>query len=564
MVLPIGTDDFGEIIERNLDYVDKSLFIKAILDDIGTKVVVILRPRRFGKTLNQSMLHYFLATHIIGRPTKGKFDKLKIAQYPEYMQHQGKYPVIFISLKNIKDHSFEECYATLSKLMSDVYSEHTILLSSTKLSDEDKNTFNSILRRTADKAIVTSSLKDLTKYLYQHFDVKPYLLIDEYDTPIQESYIHGYYEQIIYLMRGLLGQALKTNPYLEKGIITGILRISKESLFSDINNLKIYSMLNSKYGDFFGFTEQEVTDLITRYKLNITSEEIKHWYNGYLAGDTVLYNPWSIVNCISENGLLQPYWINTSQNKLIRELLIQSHAEFKAKFEQLLRGETIQTIIDEHVVFADLKISESATWSLFFMSGYLKVISSSITDDGNKLCEVRIPNHEIEGLYKTIIRQWLANGNGLGWYDRFLESLLLGQVKKFEQHLIEMMRHTVSFHDTAKYPEAFYHGLMLGLIASLDKRQYEIKSNRESGDGRYDIVIIPTDPAKLAIILEFKSVKAPKECDEEQLDNLLLYAAQQALQQIHLLHYETELKQRGLKEIIKIGLAFSGKHLRVV
>jgi hypothetical protein len=559
--LPIGYDDFSKIINKKLTFVDKSLLIKDFIDDESTEVSLITRPRRFGKTTNLSMLHHYFAAEVRGLPTKDLFTGLKIMQQgPEYLQHQGKYPVIALSFKDVKDGSFQSAYANLCNLLSRTYQEHLLLLDSPKVTSRQKMDFEAIYKRKADESQVSASLLDLCDCLYRHYGEKAILLLDEYDTPIQSGYAHGYYDKIVELIRHLFGAVLKSNPYLHRAMLTGILRISKESLFSGLNNLKVYSVLNPKYSEYFGFTEAEVNHLFTQVNFARNLEQIKGWYNGYRIADTVIYNPWSIVNCIHEQGLVKPYWVNTSDNLLIKNLLVQANTKFKHEFELLLEDQVVEKYIDENFVFPEIKTSQAAVWSLLLMTGYLKVVAVQETFQGT-LCQLKIPNLEIRYLYRKIIEQWLSNGKGVEWYNEFLHNLLTGNVEEFKSSLHDVMLQTASVHDLAREPEAFYQGLMIGLTASLDKREYEIKSNRESGIGRYDIVIIPKDVDKLAIILELKSVKRPK--NEESLTLLLQQEAQAALLQIDKNGYDAELKQRGINHALKMGLAFSGKQFHI-
>jgi hypothetical protein len=420
MRLPLGYENFKELIDHRFNFVDKSLLIKEILDDDITKVVLITRPRRFGKTLNLSMLHHFLASEVNGQSTTGLFTGLKItAAGEEYIRHQGKYPVIFITFKEIEDHTFEHILENMQLLMARVYEEHHYLLSSPKLSETNKIFYETVLKGQANEALLKVAILNLTGYLYQHHGVKPWVLIDEYDKPIQSAYLHDYYNKMIRLMRGMLGAALKTNPYLERAVITGILRISKESLFSDLNNLKVYSLLQSRYGQYFGFTEEEVTNLLQQAGLEQKAAEIRAWYNGYQSGEYTIYNPWSIVNCINEKGRVEPYWINTSGNELIKELLTHAGESFRLQFEDLLSGKSVEKLIDENMVFSDLKKNNSATWSLLLLSGYLKVTGIRDTEMG-PYCTLIIPNREIRGLYRRIIEQWLSNGHGTDWFENFL------------------------------------------------------------------------------------------------------------------------------------------------
>ena len=561
-MLPIGYDNFRKVVEHKLEFVDKSLFIQEIIEDTSVEAAVITRPRRFGKTTNLSMLHYFLASEVNGKPTKHLFDGLKIAENKDLCAtHQGKYPVIFVTFKDVKESNYEEAYAQLCNLMSDVYLEHELLLTSPKLSDPQKRTFERIREKTGSKTEVTKALKDLTTCLSRHYGVNPWLLIDEYDTPIQASYVHNYYDPMMNIMRGLLGSVLKTNPYLNRAVITGILRVAKESLFSGVNNLEVYSLLRSEYGQYFGFTEEEMNQLLKKATLGENSKEIKDWYNGYQVGNTVVYNPWSVANCIKQKGELQPYWVNTSDNQLIRNILVRSSTGFKEQFELLLQDKPVEQLIDENTVFGDLQVNESAAWSLLLMAGYLKVISQRRTAQG-LWCTLAIPNKEVKDLYRQIIEQWLSNGHGIAWYNQFLDHLLTGNIELFKKELEEVMEQTVSSHDTGRNPEAFYHGLMIGLTASLHRSaNYEIQSNKESGYGRYDYMIFSRDKNKSTLLIEFKKVSAVK--DVEQLKIKLEETAQEALDQINNQKYLSEAMRRGCTNILKIGLAFCGKRFEI-
>lgn len=547
--LPVGMDNFGKLLEKELSFVDKSLFIKEVLDDTQAEVSVITRPRRFGKTLNLSMLHYFLAPEVEGQVTKGMFDHLKIAQYgAKYLAHQGKYPVISITLKEIKESSFELALLRLSKLMSDIYNKYYFLLDSEKLNDHEKTTFRLVLSRQSDNAVLQDSLKDLMRYLYVHYGSKPWLLIDEYDSPIHAAYAHGYYEEMIHFMKGFFGAALKNNEYLERAVVTGILRISKESLFSGVNNLYVYSILDKKYSEHFGFTESEMEALLKKGNLLDKFSEIREWYNGYQFGNTTIYNPWSIANYLHTDYQLRPYWVNTSDNQLIKDLLKKSSLDFKKDFEILMNGGVIEKVIDSHVVFKYLGNHPTGVWNLLLMSGYLKPVSSEVTRQGD-LCELKIPNKEVFSLYQQIIEQWLSNGNGIEWYNQFIDNLVTGKIDQFKVDLEKIVYQIMSYHDLAKEPEAFYHGLLLGFTVSLHDI-YEIKSNRESGLGRFDIMLIPKDINKMGIIIELK-IKADNE--------ILETTAKRALTQIEDKKYDQEFQQRKISKIVKIGIGFEGK-----
>lgn len=556
MQLPIGYDNFAAIIDKKLDFVDKTLFIRDVIDDITTTVTVITRPRRFGKTLNLSMLQYFFAAEAYGRQTKGLFDGLKITATGEpYMQHQGKYPVIFITLKDVRDHSFQHSLEKLSLLLANLYNEHAYLLQSPHLNEADQQFFTLIWKRTLDQSLLEQALHNLTQYLFKHYGVKVWLLIDEYDTPIQSAFLHGFYPEMISLIRALFGTALKTNPYLEKAVITGILRITKESLFSGLNNVKVYTLLDSKYGEYFGFTESEMTELLTQAKLEQHADAIRHWYNGYLAGSTVIYNPWSIANCLNDNGELRPYWVNTSGNDLVRELLAKGDEALKDNLERLLANQPIEAFISEYTVFGDLENDNDAFWSLLLFSGYLKAIDCQ-PEQEQWQCALLPPNYEVRLLYSGIVRHWFSAALGYSKYKSFLKSLTQGNVEEFTLRLQDCLQDTFSIFDvTGKHPEKFYHGFVLGLIVSLEAT-HDVQSNKESGYGRYDVMLIPKDRTQLGIVMEFKTVR--------EANMSLTQAAEQALQQITERGYAQTLRSKGISEILQLGLAFYHKQVAVM
>src|SRR3989338_8528253 len=556
--LPVGYDNFRKILDNKLDFVDKSLFIKDVMDDHTAEIALITRPRRFGKTLNLSMLQHFLAAEVHGQKTTGLFDHLKIGQidHGNYLKHQGKYPVIFITFKDIKSEHYPLAYEKLFELIVDVFNQHHYLAQSTKLSANNKDLFQTILFRKASQAQIEKSLQVLVACLFEHHGVKSWLLIDEYDTPIHASYLHHYYNEMMELMRGMFSAALKTNPYLEKAVITGILRIAKESLFSGLNNLKVYSVLDERYGQYFGFTEDEMSALLVQADLMSHADEIKKWYNGYLFGQTIVYNPWSVVNCLNDGGKLKPYWLNTSDNALIKSLLAQADTDTKFKLESLVRGQSIETIVDEYVAFTHFAENPSALWSLLLSSGYLKALSCE-PSGSNLKCSLLPPNYEVGMIYSELVKEWISGRIGYDQYDYFIGALLKGNMDDFAEMLKKYLVETISVFDVSgKNPEKFYHGLVLGIISSTMKT-HTIKSNRESGYGRYDVMIIPkdlTNAQAVSLILEFKVAKEGEE---------LKASAHEALQQIEKRHYEAELKQAGVTKIIKAGLAFSGKKVVV-
>lgn len=554
MRLPVGHSDFREVINSQFDFIDKSLLIKEILED--DKIILITRPRRFGKTLNLSMLRYFFSSEVNGNATRSLFDQLEICQHKEFSLYQGKHPVISVSFKDVKENNFAKAYAGICDIVTEIYHQHRYLLKSNALEDDEKALCQSILYGEAKEVTIKKALKNLTEYLHRHHGIEVVVLIDEYDTPIQSGYLCHYYEEIISFFRSFFGAGLKDNEHVFKAVLTGILRVSQESLFSGLNNLVMYSMLNSKYGSYFGFTESEVEGMLKDTGIEDQFAEVKAWYNGYQVGNYVLYNPWSIANYIKSREL-QAYWINTSDNALIKELLFQSGDAFRSKFEPLLKGKQVVHLIDENFVYGALQHNrDAALWSFLLMAGYLTVTDCQMLK-GRQHCRLAVPNKEVNDLYRNLIEEWLAGSRGLSWYEGFLMNLLEGKIDSFKQGLKYIMDTIVSAHDTGKEPEAFYHGLVIGITASLcDSKIYELRSNRESGDGRYDYFIVSRDPEKLSILMEFKKVSGGN-------DKALKEAADRALEQINVRNYFAEAEQRHVKKLLKIGIAFSGKKFAV-
>lgn len=550
MSLIIGVDNFGEAVRRGLNFIDKSLFVKELLDSDEIQASVITRPRRFGKTFNLSMLHHFFAPEVNGISTSGLFQHLKITKAGDaYMAHQGKYPVIFVTFKSVSDATFEGAYEKIQTLVSGLYREHGYLLESAALSANDKEIYERILKGQANQSLLAESLKKLAQFLYLHYGTKSWLLIDEYDAPIQAGYLNNHYGKIIEFMRGMFGSALKGNDYLHRAVITGILRISKESLFSGVNNLKVYSLLNERYAEHFGFIEQEVDTVFKQAGLEAKLSDIKAWYNGYTIGGKQMYNPWSIANCVYEKGLMRPYWVNTSGEGLIKASMALADIDVKEQFEYILRGKPIEVEIDENMIFGDFKNSSSALWSLLLFSGYLTAVKVDLIK-GRSVCFLKSPNKEVAYLYEHIILSWFKDAIGENTYRYFLSSLTEGHLDEFLSILKRFLEESASHFDVkGHHPEKFYHGFVLGLIVGLSDT-HTIESNRESGWGRYDVLITPKDPTKLGLILEFKVAGEGVTLEE---------AAKQALVQIAERNYEAVLRQKGIGNMLKIGLAFRGK-----
>ncbi|MES2200462.1 MAG: AAA family ATPase, partial [Chlamydiota bacterium] len=522
--LALGVSDYKEIVEFGYSYIDKTLLVEEILES-GTKVFLIARPRRFGKTLNLSMLRYFFEK--TEKDHSFLFQNFKIWKR-KYREEQGRYPVISLSFKEIKNSTWESAYKDLKLLISTEFTRHRFLLEVEKenkplLQEEEKELFYSILTRQGDETIFKSSLKLLTLWLERYYQKKSIVLLDEYDTPIQSSYLYAYYDSMIEFMRGWLAGGLKDNSCLEKAVLTGILRVSKESVFSGLNNLGCYTLLDEEFGDKFGFVEEEVISLLQEHSTSCKIEDIRKWYNGYAIGSHAIYNPWSIIQCIQKKGELRPYWVNTSDNELIKKLIIQGDSSLKMEVEKLLLSEVITKPVDEGTVFKSLDNQMDAIFGLFLFSGYLTLAGKPVYKSGALECPLKIPNQEIADLYKVILKEWMVKTLPSNNLALLLQSLTTGDIPVFTEMLQTLILNTMSYYDVPKdEPERVYHAFVLGLLVSLEET-YEVKSNRESGFGRYDVCLIPKDPLGLGIILECKKVK--------EAESLSL-AAEDALKQI--------------------------------
>ncbi|SHJ72072.1 AAA family ATPase [Tepidibacter formicigenes] len=550
--VPIGVSDFKELITENYYYVDKSLFVKEIIDD-GAKVILLPRPRRFGKTLNMSMLKYFFEKR--DEDNKYLFENLNINKYEDIMDMQGKYPVIYLTFKDIKDGNFQKCYEKMKEIISIEYYKHKYLLDN-HLKGIEETYFKKILSMEASQGQYETSLKNLSKFLSEYYNQKTIVLIDEYDTPIQSGYLSGYYKEIIEFIRNFLSGALKDNEYLQKGVLTGILRVAKESIFSGLNNLEVCTILKNHYSDKFGFLEGEVEEILKQYNIEFEMDEVRKWYNGYIFGENVIYNPWSILNYVKnhEKGF-RPYWVNTSSNDLIKNVLAKSGEKIKIELEDLIKGKDIVKTINEDIVIHDIDKGSENVWSFLLFSGYLKVVKEEFKR-GRVYCNLKIPNAEVNYLYEEIIMSWFSESINNDKFDVMLKSLINGDIKTFGKILKEFVLNSISYFDTAKESEKVYHAFVLGMLVALCD-DYQVKSNRESGYGRYDVALIPRDKSKLGIIIEFKKVDKD---DKETLD----IAAKNALKQIKEKNYKQELLDIGIKNIIELGIAFEGKEVLVV
>lgn len=547
--LPIGISDFKILREGDFAYVDKSLLIQEILEK-GSTVSLIPRMRRFGKTLNLSMLRYFFEKN--EEDTSHLFQGLKIWQDEKARSFQGKFPVIFLTLKDIKQATWEESQLALRRLIADEFERHQKLLEDEILTEREKELFRRILTDDEDLTLYEQSLFYLSGWLERAYSERVILLIDEYDTPAHAAYVGGYYDQMISFLRNWLSGGLKDNRSLEKGVLTGILRLAKESIFSGLNNISTYSLLNESFKDKFGLLEREVLTLLKDYGLEEKGQEVRRWYNGYRVGSQAgIYNPWSVLKWIEEGGVFTPYWVNTSDNALMKHLITQGSGALKGDVEKLLNQEAVEKNLEEGIVLTALQETPSALWSLLLFSGYLTLKGNYHYGHPTSL---GIPNLEVRELYKAIIQEWFFKTLHEENYRLLLQSLVKGDTDTFLQIFQDFLLSSVSVFDVAaEEPEKIYHAFVLGMLVGLQGR-YEVKSNRESGYGRYDVMLIPKNSDELGIVLEFKKARA-----QESLEQ----AATQALSQIEEMQYQRELVQRGIQRTLWLALAFKGKRVEM-
>ena len=501
--LPVGISDYIRA-QSEYYYVDKTLLIRDFLDRKAL-VSLFTRPRRFGKTLNMDMLRVFF--EISEEDTSRYFaDKAIWKCGAKYREHQGKYPVIFLSFKDVKFDSWEATFTKISELLQDEFGRHSELKKSDRLEQYEQEYFRKVMEGKANEVELTSSLQKLSKMLSAHYGKAPIIIIDEYDTPIQEGYSKDFYDEIIGFMRNFFSGAFKDNKYLSYGFLTGILRIAQESIFSGLNNLTVNSVMDDEYDEFFGFTETEVQKMLKDYGVSDKEEELRSWYDGYIFGSKEIYNPWSVINYVSKGCLPQAYWVNTGRNEVLEDVLNTATEDITEKLFSLLQGERVVARIDQNVVYRSLSEDPASIYSLLLVAGYLKAPKKELQGDGAWLCEVSIPNREIAAVYKSEILSHLMHIGALTrtTASRIAESLYTLDLDKLQKGIAEYLNKSISYYDSGA--EGFYHGLVLGLIAMMDN-QYKIKSNRESGDGRYDISLFPREKRFPGIIMELKSEK---------------------------------------------------------
>lgn len=551
MKLPIGISDFKKLIEENYYYVDKTLFIKEFIEAAG-ETILIPRPRRFGKTINISMLRYFFENS--KESNAHLFVNTEIWKKEEYQKYQGKYPVIFLTFKEVKSDSWQDAYEKIVILISREFERHFEVIKNV-LSQTELKQYDEIQNKSANLAMYEESLFFLSSLLYRQYKSKVIILIDEYDSPIHSGYNNNFYDKVISFMCNFLSAAFKDNSNLARGVLTGILRTAREGIFSGLNNLVVSSILDNKFQDKFGFTQKEVETILEDQNILDKKEDIQSWYNGYTFGNTIIYNPWSII-AYSDLRTLKPYWSNTSDNKIIRKLIALSDESIKEKLELLFKHEKITERVDEGIIFPEMEKNDLAVWSLFLFSGYLTSVKTEIIE-GLTYCTLSIPNKEIYILLKTLVSDIFNYVLSPNKANKLLKAIITGNRTEFSRYLQEFIFNSTSYYDfDADDPEKSYHLFVLGILVMLSDTHI-VKSNRESGYGRYDIMIIPRNNKNLGIVIEFKKVLT----DEKET---LEIAAQKALAQIKRENYAQELRSFNVEKITALGIAFERRKILVV
>ena len=555
--ISIGRQDFEKLRSRNNFYIDKTGFIREWWE-AEDDVTLITRPRRFGKTLNMSMLEQFFSVEYAERGDL--FEGLSIWEDEKYRKLQGTYPVISLSFANVKERNYEMTKQRIYQILIDLYNKNHFLMEMALLTEEEQKYFRSI-SVDMPEVVATMAIHKMAGFLSRYYGKKVIILLDEYDTPMQEAYVNGYWEELVYFTRSMFNAAFKTNPYLERAVMTGITRVSKESIFSDLNNLEVVTTTSGRYEDSFGFTEEEVFCALDEFGLSGMKEDVKSWYDGFtFGGRTDIYNPWSILNFLDKKRLTT-YWANTSSNSLVGKLIREGNKNIKQNFEELMQGKKLHVRLDEQVVYNQLSEDENAIWSLLLASGYLKVVRTEFSERTGRLSyELALTNKEVKIMFENMIHGWFARGDGN--YNEFVKALLLGDLDAMNEYMNRVSLNMFSYFDTGKSsfgaePERFYHGFVLGLMVDLRER-YLLTSNRESGFGRYDVMLEPKEKKDDAIILEFKVFRPGKEQGLED-------TVQAALKQIEEKDYAAALRAKGIPQgrIRKYGFAFRGKEVLI-
>jgi len=554
MRLPLGLSDFRALRQDGYRYVDKTALVEAVVG-ADAQVMLLPRPRRFGKTLNLSMLRCFLEKTTEDR--RALFEGLVVESSERAWLHFRRYPVISLTFKDVKPAAWEDCIAGMANVLARTYGEHRYLLTEGNLTAEDARLFTAIHDRRATKAELTIALELLSRLLAEHHGERVVILLDEYDSPIHAGYTKGYYDDVITFFRDFLSGGLKDNPHLFKGVLTGILRIAKESLFSGLNNVAVYGILRQEFAPYFGFTEPEVKDLVAEVGQPELLDDIRSFYNGYLFGDEAIYNPWSVLSFLAGTKKeLLPYWVETSSNDLVRELLLTGPRGVRAELETLLARGTIDKRIEEDIVLRDLSVDPGAVWSFLLFTGYLRPVELRLVD-GRRRAKLAVPNTEVAIALQRMTEAWMeAQVGGSEALEAMLSALLRGDGPVLERHLSHLAKVNLSYFDTAgPEPERFYHGLVVGLLAGLGSG-YDVRSNRESGFGRCDVMVLPKSPSKPGVVIELKRVDVDAGETPEQ-------AMASALEQIRARDYAAELRERGTTPIHEVAAVFDGKRAYV-
>ena len=548
--LPIGIEDFKEVIDSGYYFVDKTLMIKDLIVN-KVKVGLFTRPRRFGKTLNMSMIQRFFEK--TDESNAYLFDGLKISEFPECMQYQGQSPVISLSLKSMKQGSYKDAFHMFKVLIAREYDRHKDILKSGKISDSERDLFRSILTQKAEDAFYLDSIKFLSDIMVKYYNKNVIILIDEYDVPLENAFYQGVYTDMVNLIRSVFESALKTNPSLDRAFLTGCLRVSKESIFTGLNNLDIFTIISPMFTDSFGFTPDEITDILKYYKLEDKANEIKEWYDGYLFSDTQIYNPWNTINhiknlTVNPNYPCKPYWSNTSSNEIVKRLIEESNDRTKNAIEELINGTPVKAQIYEDITYGTIDVNSEYIWSFLLFTGYLKVTAYETIGD-ETYYEMVIPNTEVKSIYKNTIRAWFEKKINADSRTDILEAILKADAEKLEDLLCTWMVNTISCFDEQ---ENYYHGFVTGLVSGFNG--YMVVSNRESGNGRFDLVVKQRSKWNYAAILEFKIVDKY---------NQMTKACEDALKQIEEKDYEASLRDEQYENIAKLGVCFCQKRCRV-
>lgn len=553
--LPLGESDFKRLVE-NYYYVDKTLMLKEFIDS-RPKVALFTRPRRFGKTLAMDMFKTFF--ELSDNDTSRYFCDKKIWSCGEkYRLEQGKYPVIFVTFKDVKFTTWEQTYTAIREIIAKEYLRHEVLLTSEKCNEFDKEYFRKVVDGSISEVSMARAFQELSYQLKKHYGQPAIIIIDEYDTPIQQGYTAGYYEYIVGFMRNLFSGAFKDNSNLAYGFLTGILRVAKESIFSGLNNLAIHSVLDEKYSEYFGFTAEEVKRMTEYYNVTNKYDDICKWYDGYRFGTRDIFNPWSVINYFYNNCFPKAYWQSTGDNSIIRQIVAEADDETADNLCKLMQGQTVSSYVDTSVIYPEIKSNPTTIYSFLLAAGYLKVVQKDDLHDGNFICDIAIPNREIFYVYEKEILSALSKEIPQSTAIAIQQAIIKQDVPKIQEHLQKLLLNTISSFDYSH--ENFYHGLILGICAIMNNL-YRVDSNRESGYGRYDIQLRPFNKNLPGIIIELKVLK--EDVSEDRIDIELEKSAQNALEQIEKKQYVTAMKQDGITRFFKIGLSFYKKHVKL-